>query len=45
MNGVAFEIIFPGAESTEVSGINAAGTIVGSYLVGGVRHGFMATRN
>jgi len=45
MNGVAFEISFPGAETTEVSGINAAGTIVGSYLVGGIRHGFMATRN
>ena len=44
-DGSTFEIAFPGAEQTEVSGINAAGTVVGSYLAGGVRHGFIAFRN
>jgi hypothetical protein len=45
LDGNAFEIAFPGAEQTEVSGINAAGTAVGSYFAGGVRHGFIAVRN
>src|SRR5579871_4673524 len=32
----------PGASSTKISGINNAGTIVGTYMVNGVSHGFLA---
>ena len=32
----------PGASSTNVSGINNAGAIVGTYTAGGVNHGFIA---
>lgn len=43
-DGSAYEIAYPGATQTEVSGINASGTLVGSYIAGGVRHGFIAVR-
>jgi len=35
---------FPGATATRLRGINAGGDIVGTYMVGGVNHGFVATR-
>jgi len=35
---------FPGATATRLRGINPRGEIVGTYAVGGVSHGFLATR-
>ena len=37
-------IDFPGATATRAFGINARGDVVGTYVVGGVTHGFHATR-
>ena len=49
-NGVVTLIDFPGAAITTLSGINAAGTIVGNYQVGGntnagqIGHGFVDSK-
>jgi Cadherin-like len=46
-NGVVTSIAFPGANITTLAGINAAGTIVGNYEIGGntnagwIGHGFV----
>jgi len=37
-------IDFPGATATRAFGVNARGDVVGTYVVGGVTHGFHATR-
>ena len=42
-DGTSKLIEFPGADSTYVLAINEAGTIVGSYWVGDISHGFLQT--
>ena len=37
-------IDFPGATATRAFGINARGDVVGTYVAGGVTHGFRAVR-
>jgi uncharacterized membrane protein len=40
-NGVLSEIAYPGAAYTQPDDINAAGDVVGYYLLNGVEHGFL----
>ena len=48
LNGTSFSILnvpgalaYPGTNSTETTGINDAGTVVGAYAEGGVNHAFL----
>jgi len=43
-NGVVTTVDFPGADATEVHGLNDRGDVVGVYYKGGVSHGFTARR-
>jgi probable HAF family extracellular repeat protein len=40
---VLHSLTFPGSSETELLGMNPARVMVGSYIIQGVRHGFIAT--